>query len=111
MSDKDVDKGVLTRHQLILNSLADDLADKGAKMHSPPLALLRAAEVRVKVAAAVQRVIFAASLSRKAKEEELILQLTRDAPLPLPHPPLPPQEPLPPVRAAFPFLLECRGRT
>jgi hypothetical protein len=73
-------------------------------MHSPSPALLRAAEVRVKVAAAVQMVIIAASLSRKAKEEELILKLTRDAPLPLPQPPLLPHVPLLPVRAAYPNL-------
>ena len=48
---KNVEKGVLT--QLRLNGIADDLADKGAKRNAPPLALIRAAETRVKVAIAI----------------------------------------------------------
>jgi hypothetical protein len=79
VSEKDVEKGVLTRHQYLLNCIADDLADQGAKRNAP----LPRRETRVQVTMAIQKII-AASLSRKRKQEELADKLTRAASIPLP---------------------------
>ena len=96
MTEKDVQMGVLTSQQLTLNALADELADRGASANAPPIQLTRAAEIRIKVAMAIQRVIVAASISRNTLEAGHIEKLALAAPIPLPPPPLI-SLPLPPV--------------
>jgi hypothetical protein len=101
MTEKDVQMGVLTSQQLTLNALADELADRGASANAPPIQLTRAAEIRIKVAMAIQRVIVAASISRNTLEAGHIEKLALAAPIPLPPPPLI-SLPLPPVCTKYP---------